>query len=626
MIPKRAMLLVLLILFPLQLLRLGNEVFPVWLALLGVVSAVGIYVFAVHRPMPLLAATAFVAYDYVIFVNCYTWQPPFAFEMFGAWVAAILLLILMYTTRDDVTHLFDLSTRENKQYYAAIGGITLFGAILRFYNYAEIPVLNGDEAFIALFGMTYFDGTFSNPFTSGWLELPSLLISIPGLMVQLFGQTIFALRLPNLILGVLAIPLCIWTVRPLLNRPFALMAGIVIASLGLHINFSRINYIIIFDMMCALAIIGLMLRSEKGFQTRDIIYVGIIIGLGQFGYASARSLAILLTIWTVLQIIRLPAQWKTSLTHLILCGAVTVAVSGPLLLHYYQNPDKFRAPLQRASLILPDSPDGSSVLTRQMKEFNKSAEEIIFANLQRSFMAIITGPVDGWYRSNFAILPSLYAFLFVVGIANALWNWRSTRHNILLINIFMVCMTASLSYPVAAGHRMVSMLGSVCLLVGLGAQTLDYLRHRLLTQAMAQRISMGVLASIVAVGGYQSIDHYFSTFITIENGAGDPAMQSCSQFARYAQKLPAGTKIDVYETDYLNRSVSGVVPFLTSHIDYVAVPEGQNPRGDAEVIVIPADRKAQAVVPAGYRVVEVRTNFNEPLLEFALAPSVRIEP
>ncbi|MEY2844543.1 MAG: hypothetical protein RL076_89 [Chloroflexota bacterium] len=626
MIPKRAILLVLLILFPLQLLRLGNDIFPVWLALLGVVSGVGIYVFAVHRPIPLLAATAFVAYDYVIFVNCYTWQPPFAFEMFGAWVAAIMLLILMYTTRDDVTHLFDLSTRENKQYYAAIAGITLFGAILRFYNYAEIPVLNGDEAFIALFGMTYFDGTFSNPFTSGWLELPSLLIYIPGLMVQLFGQTIFALRLPNLILGVLAIPLCIWTVRPLLSRPFALMAGIVIASLGLHINFSRINYIIIFDMMCALAIIGLMLRSEKGFQTRDIISVGIIIGLGQFGYASARSLAILLTIWTVLQIIRLPAQWKTSLTHLILCGVVTVAVSGPLLLHYYQNPDKFRAPLQRASLILPDSPDGSSVLTRQMAEFNKSAEEIIFANLQRSFMAIITGPVDGWYRSNFAILPSLYAFLFLVGIANALWNWRSTRHNILLINIFMVCMTASLSYPVAAGHRMVSMLGSVCLLVGLGAQTLDYLRHRLLTQPMAQRISMGVLATVVAVGGYQSINHYFSTFITIENGAGDPAMQSCSQFARYAQKLPAGTKIDVYETDYLNRSVSGVVPFLTSHIDYVAVPEGQNPRGDAEVIVIPADRKAQAVVPAGYRVVEVRTNFNEPLLEFALAPSVRIEP
>ena len=626
MIPKRAILLVLLVFFPLQLLRLGNDVFPTWLALTGMLSGVAMYYFAVHRPMPLLAAVAFVAYDYLIFVNSYTWQPPYAAEMFVAWIAAILLLIMMYTTRSDVATLLDVSTRENRQYYAAVGVITLFGAILRVYSYAEIPVLNGDEAFIALFGMTYFDGSFSNPFTSGWLELPSLLIFIPGLSVQLFGQTIFALRLPNLILGILAIPLCIWTVRPMLSRPFALLVGVVIASLGLHINFSRINYIIIFDMMCALAIIGLMLRSEKGFSSRDIISLGIIIGLGQFGYASARSLAILLTIWTGLQIIRLPAQWKTTLYHLVLCGAVTIAVSGPLLLHYYQNPDKFRAPLQRASLILPDSPDGSSVLTRQMAEFNKSAEEIIFANLQRSFMAIITGPVDGWYRSNFAILPQMYAFLFMIGILTSLWNWRSTRHNILLINIFMVCMTASLSYPVAAGHRMVSMLGSVCLLIGLGAQTLDLIRQRFFTQQMAQRVSMGALIVVVAIGAVQSINHYFATFITIENGAGDPAMQSCSQFARYAQKLPAGTKIDVYETDYLNRSVSGVVPFLTNHIDYVAVPDGQGPRGDAQVIVIPSDRKAQAIVPAGYRVVEVRTNFNEPLLEFALAPSITIEP
>ena len=82
MIPKRAILVVLLVLFPLQLLRLGNDVFPTWLALAGVLSGVVMYYFAVHRPLPLLAAGAFVAYDYVIFVNSYTWQPPHALEMY----------------------------------------------------------------------------------------------------------------------------------------------------------------------------------------------------------------------------------------------------------------------------------------------------------------------------------------------------------------------------------------------------------------------------------------------------------------------------------------------------------------------------------------------------------------
>ncbi len=622
---KRAVFLCCLLVFPLQLLRLGDA-FPMTTALIGIVSAVAMYYFSVHRPIPLLAAGAMIAYDYVIFSNAQTWLPPYAIEMFIGWVAAILLIVTSHTTKKDITAMVDISTPDNVRYYLLIGAITVFGAVLRIYNFKEIPVLNGDEAFITLFGMTYFDGTFANPFISGWLELPSMLLFIPGLAVQFFGQTVLSLRLANLILGVLAIPLCIWAVRPMLNRPYALVAGFALATLGLHINFSRNNYIIIYDMMCALAILGLMLRSEKGFLLRDIVLIGVIIGIGQFGYASARSLALLMIIWTGLQIIRLPAQWKTSLYHLVLCGTVTIAVAGPLLLHYYKQPDNFRAPLQRASLILPDSPDGSSVLSRQMKEFNKSGTEIIAENLRKSFTAIITGPVDGWYRSNSAILPPLYALFFVIGLLVSLWNWRSTRSNILLVNIFFVCMTASLSYPVAAGHRMVSMLGSVTLLIGLGAQTIAMLILRFTSAKIAHTITTYVLAAMVALGAYQSVYHYFYVFMTVENGTGDPAMQSIAAFVHYAQKLPPGTPVDVYETDYLNQTASGIMPFLTKHIDYRAIPAGERPRANAQVVVIPFEHSGDGIMPDGFRVFDVKTNFEEPMLQIAIAPSLAIDP
>jgi 4-amino-4-deoxy-L-arabinose transferase-like glycosyltransferase len=626
MMPKKVVLCLLLLLFPLQLFRLGNDVLPVWVALFGVVSAVGLYYFTLYRPFPLLAGIAMIGYDYVIFWNAQSWTPPFAVEMVIGWVVAIVMLIMCCTTWQDIKGLFDFSTRENQYYYGAVLGVTLLGFALRVYRITEIPVLNGDEASITLFGMTYFDGTFSNPFISGWLELPSLMSYLPGLMVQFLGQSIWAMRLPALVFGVITIPLTVWMVRPMLDRKYAVLAGFVVATLGILINFSRLYYIMIFDLMCVLGIIGLILRSEKGFNDRAIVLIGVLSGIGLFGYASARNLAFLLIIWTVIQLIRLPAQRKSVIMHMVLFGVITAAVAGPLLLHYYQYPNNFRAPLQRASLFLPDSEDGSSVLTRQMAEQQKTAFEIISNNFKMSLNAIVYGPVDGWYRSNAAILPSLYAVLFAIGVIALLTRWRSPNSYIIIFNIFFVCLAASLSYPVAAGHRMVSMMGSVALLIAFGAQTIDRVRQRFFAQKTAQYITTVVLVSMIGVGAYQSIEYYFNTFLVVEDGAGDTAMQSCAQFGHFALKIPAGTKVDVYETDFLNRGASGVVPFLTKHLDYLAITEGIAPRSDAQVLVIPTARLEQVQIPEGYRIVEAKSTLDVPLLTFAIAPTLTIAP
>lgn len=626
MFPKRIILLVLALIYPLQILRTGGDAAQPWSAVLGILAAIGLYYFAFHRPQPLASAITMIGYDVAIFINAQSWTPPFAVEMIVGWVAAVVLVLASCMTWRDLVGWFSLAQAEQRYYYGAVVAITLVGAVLRIYKLTEIPVLNGDEASNTLFGMTYFDGTFSNPFISGWLELPSMISFIPGLAVALLGQTIWALRLPNILFGIMAIPLTIWAVRPLLARPYALIAGVVIATLGLHINFARINYIIMFDMLCAVGIIGLLLRSAPLFPRTHFVAMGVLCGIGQFGYANARSLAILIAIWTVLHTLRAPAQWKVALYSLTTCGLVTIAVSGPLLLHYYQYPNNFRAPLQRASLILPDSPDGSSVLTRQMAEQQRTASDIIIHNMLRSFDAIIYGPVDGWYSSKSAILPVIFASFFVLGIFVALWHIGSTNHNVILINIIMVCLTASLSYPVAAGHRMVSVLGSVALLIGLGAQTLDALRARYLSKYVSHAISYAAIMIAIGAGAYQSVNHYFTTFVTIENGAGDYAMQACSQFARFAQTIPAGTKVDVYETDYLNRTVTGVVPFLTSHLDYQHVESGNAPRSDAQVLVIPVDRLGDAVIPAGFVQREARTNQNAPMLVFAIDPALSLTP
>ena len=624
MISKKVVLLLLLLIFPLQLFRLGNDVLPTWVALLGVLSSVAIYYFTVNRPIPLVVGIAMIGYDYVIFTNAQSWTPPYAGEMVIGWIVAILMLILSSTTRKDITGIFNFTTRENQYYYGAVLAITLIGLGLRMYRFTEIPVLNGDEASITVFGMTYFDGTFANPFISGWLELPSMMSYLPGLMVHYFGQNIWAMRLPALFFGVISIPLTIWAVRPILERPYALISGFSVATIGILINFSRLYYIIIFALVCVISVIGLIFRSEKGFSNHAIVLIGLLSGIQ--GAFTISYFMVLMAVWAFVQLIRMPTQWKTNIVHIILYFVVATAVAGPLLLHYYQYPNNFRAPLQRASLILPDSEDGSSVLTRQMAEQNKTAAEIIGNNIEASFNAFVKGPVDGWYRSEAPILPTVYAWLFLLGLVVLTTYWRSPNSYIVFINILFMCLAASLSYPVAAGHRMVTMMGSVALLIGLGAQSLDRVRQRFFTQKIAQYISHVVLAGVMCIGAYQSIDYYFNTFVVKEDGAGDIAMQSCSLLGQFALKLPAGTKVDVYETDFLNQNASGVVPFTTKHIDYLAITDGITPRRDAQVIVIPTGRIAEVSIPSGYRTVEAKSSLGELLITFAIAPTLSIAP
>jgi hypothetical protein len=91
---------------------------------------------------------------------------------------------------------------------------------------------------------------------------------------------------------------------------------------------------------------------------------------------SARGFALLLIIWYSLGVLHTAKSWRNGLAQLILCGSVAFAVASPLMMHYYYNPNNFRAPLQRASLILPDSPDGRQCC--HVKLLNSICRQLLF--------------------------------------------------------------------------------------------------------------------------------------------------------------------------------------------------------------------------------------------------------
>ena len=623
MITKQNFIWFSLLLFPLQLIFVNaeNSMTIIWLA----VASTGVmYYFTQQRRILYPVVIAAFVYGYALSMNANTWRASAITGMELGWIGIIIILLKNSVSFADIKSYAKKLIATDRTYLLLIGAVTLFGFLLRWFQFTETPVLSSDEASSSLFGLTYFDGTFNNPFISGWLEVPSMAFLIAGTFAHLFGNTVFALRIPSVLVGTAMIPLIIWASRPILSRPFTLVAGLMIATCGLLLNFSRIGLVIINDSFYAVLLLGIMLRSAKIVTSRTSIFLGVVTGVAQFGYASARSFALLLIIWYGLGVIHNLKSWRHVLAQLILCGSVALAVSSPLMIHYYNNPNNFRAPLQRASLILPDSADGSSILSRQAIELNMSPTQIIMSNFKTSFLAFVTGPVDGWYRSNYPILPLGFALLFVIGLCVSLISWRSPQLQILVIIVILACITASLSYPIAAGHRMINAMGAIAIALAVGAQAI----YRLIVLRVPQSkwVVVGLLSLMVGSSVIYGPYLYFTQFVTVEDGVGDGSMQIASQFGKFAQHLPAGTKIDVYETGYFSRGSTPVIDFLTKKLDYLSVYGEAQPRPDAQVMVAPMERAPEMQIPADYQKQTIKAMNGTDLLVVAIAPSLSFRP
>lgn len=612
-----------LLLFPLQLIFVNVEN-SMTILLLAAASTGVMYYFTQQRRMVYPVVIAAFAYGFAISMNANTWRASAITGMEIGWIGTIIILLKNSVSLAEIKSYAKKLIATDRTYLLLIGAVTFFGFVLRWFQFTETPVLSSDEASSSLFGLTYFDGSFNNPFISGWLEVPSMSFLIAGTFAHLFGNTVFALRIPSVLVGTAMIPLVMWASRPLLSRPFTLVAGLLIATCGLLLNFSRIGLVIINDSFYGLLLLGIMLRSVKVITSRTSIWLGVVTGIAQFGYASARGFGLLLIIWYGLGLIHNPKSWRHAIAQLILCGSVALAVASPLMIHYYNSPDNFRAPLQRASIILPDSADGSSILSRQAIELNMSPAQIIMSNFKTSFLAFVTGPVDGWYRSNSPILPLGFACLFVIGLCVSLMSWRLPQLQIVVVIVILACITASLSYPIAAGHRMINAMGAIAIAMAVGAQTIY--QFCVSRAPQSKLVVIGILSLMIGSSAFYGPYLYFTQFVKIEDGVGDGTMQIASQFGKYAQNLPAGTKIDVYETSYFSRGTTPVIDFLTKKLDYLSVSGEALPRPDVQVMVAPMERAPEMQVPDNFAKSTIKAIDGTDLLVVAISPELNFKP
>ncbi|MBX7214540.1 MAG: glycosyltransferase family 39 protein [Thermoflexales bacterium] len=224
---------------------------------------------------------------------------------------------------------------------ALVAAISLAALALRVWNLHDFPAfMHGDEAESAWRGIRILLGDDPiAPFVTSpdWYNLPTLFHYVEAVSLALFGRDEAGVRVLAGITGALSIPLLYLICRLLWGR-IAGFAAAILATVGhSHLHYSRIDVFIYPStaMVLMMLLIVLVYRNKRSIMT--FVMMGLLIGLSQYLYSSAR----LLIAEGGLMLLVLILMRRIELKHaLVVLLAATVAAA-PLILWYAMNPVTF---------------------------------------------------------------------------------------------------------------------------------------------------------------------------------------------------------------------------------------------------------------------------------------------
>lgn len=217
--------------------------------------------------------------------------------------------------------------------------ILVIAIFIRTYRVQEIPHgLNVDEA-----GMAYDAYCLANYKTDRYLNhLPVYLINFGGgqsalyayitsIFIKIIGFSIFTIRLPAIILGILAIIASYFMVKDKMGEKFALTFMALITICPWHIMSSRWG--LDCNLLAPMSIISifLLLRSKN---TLGYIIAGISFGITLYTYALSY---IILPIFLAISLIYMLYTKKIKFKNIIIMGIPIFIFSIPLILMILVN-------------------------------------------------------------------------------------------------------------------------------------------------------------------------------------------------------------------------------------------------------------------------------------------------
>jgi 4-amino-4-deoxy-L-arabinose transferase-like glycosyltransferase len=374
----------------------------------------------------------------------------------------------------------------------------------RFLNleYRPYSFIN-DEGEMGRNATCLIQGTCIQIMEVGWSQQPMMAFLPTGLGVSLFGNTVLAVRLVSVIIGTLAVLAVYLFTRDVFDKKTAWVAGLLLATLPLHVHFSRIGVDNIVDSLSTTLVLWLLFHGMKRNSTLSFLMAGIIGGLCFYTYPGTR-LAPVIGLFILGYICFYSHGYFKAYTRKLLIFLLAFAiVATPIISFFITHPENFSARMNSVSIFQ------NNVLQNEIKNTGDNVFDILTSQFMKSSLAfIVTGAPSNFYNSPKPYLSSLAAIFFMLGLAYTFWRFKDPRFLGLLAWFWAaIILGSTLTGGPPTSQRMLMSTPGLVIITAIGVtKSTEFIRKS--GKFLRWLAPLSLLAFVLYVG-YQDIKFYF---------------------------------------------------------------------------------------------------------------------
>lgn len=435
--------------------------------------------------------------------------------------------------------------------FAALLLVILIAAGLRLWRLDTVPAgLHFDEAAYGLQTEQILRGELP-VFFSNYAGREALFQYTVAPFRAALGPTILAVRLPAALWSIALVPIVYALAARLWGRQHGLLAAIAVACGAWLVHIGRIGYRTnTLPTVSALALYFLY-RALADQQRRKWIISGALFGLSLYTYAVVRVLPLLGPLLLLYLLIWHRDLLKRSGRNIAWFSIAVLIVTTPLIAHFVRVPSDWFERFQQVSIT----------------EAQEGRAQLLRSNLLLALrMWGARGVEDDFLRLSLRpAFPGIAALPFYVGVAIALWRWRSLPYALVLLWLGVMLLPVILAAETQI--HWIHAIGAAppaYLLWGLGAAALLGLGQRALhgfraTPALSRALAAIVIVGIAAWWTQATAREYFVQWAQRPDVYYD-FMQYATDAARAAEQIPPDQTLLISEDYYRHASYLYLAP------------------------------------------------------------------
>jgi len=395
--------------------------------------------------------------------------------------------------------------KDSVLYQSLAGGLVLLAVWLRFWQLDCLPPgLWFDESYNGMDAIWMMTTRIWPIFLAGNNGREALYHYWLTGVIFVLGNTAYAIRLSAVLLSVIAPPLMYrWGITLFRGQRNAQWLALV-GTAGLVTSFwyllmNRTGYRANLLPLFVLATSWLFWRGWQNGKLRFYLLAGVMLGLSQYSYFSARLLPLVFGLFTLTQTI-FGQNDKRHRLKIIWLGLIVMAVSSavvalPMLIFIFNNPGAAWGRTLEVSVKLGDT--GAGWIATGM-------------HVVDALRVFVDGQDPNW-RHHLVGMPMfdvLNMAGFWLGLGVALWQIRQPMYQFLVILLGVMWLPAPLANPAVHSLRLSGMLPAYYTLMAVGLiTTINWLfRNKHNIQPLVGPV---VLGSVVIISGSLTVYNYF---------------------------------------------------------------------------------------------------------------------